>query len=102
MACPYLGSISDDPNNVADHTQLVTITQDEHIEHVSSTEQQVPLNYTTYLRTPLLLGALKCLSHIDLSDEQSPPVHDEHFFILIHQGKYQFGYIHIIIRYIYF
>ena len=50
-----------------------------------------PLNYTSYLRVDTLLSALKCLSHTDPSDPSSPHVHDEHFFIMIHQGKYATG-----------
>ncbi|CAF1024810.1 unnamed protein product [Adineta steineri] len=52
-------------------------------DHVHVTE---PLNYTTYLGLDSLLSSLRCLSHVDRSNESSLPVHDEHFFIIIHQA----------------
>ena len=53
----------------------------------SSTTSKEPLNYTTYLRLPGVLDSVHCLSHVNPLDETSPPIHDEHFFIIIHQSK---------------
>ncbi|CAF1628627.1 unnamed protein product, partial [Adineta ricciae] len=64
MTCPYAHSSLDDSK----------------VNHQLET-----LDYSTYLRTDLLLSALKCHSHTDPLDNNSPPIHDEHFFILVHQ-----------------
>lgn len=53
----------------------------------SSPTPKEPLNYTTYLRLPGVLDSVRCLSHVNPLDETSPPIHDEHFFIIIHQGN---------------
>ncbi|CAF1073743.1 unnamed protein product [Adineta steineri] len=93
MPCPYAQLIVDDTKHINDSSDSDTSIVDEVLitktavngtgnHHQSINE---PLNYATYLRTDLLLSALKCLSHTDPLDNNSPPVHDEHFFILIHQ-----------------
>ena len=91
MSCPYLASIADDGNNSGnvnnEHDTLPTTNGDDQLETEEGNRHEEPLNYTTYLRTEQLLMALKCLSHTDSTDNTSPPVHDEHFFILIHQGE---------------
>ncbi|CAF0890908.1 unnamed protein product [Adineta steineri] len=93
MPCPYAQLIVDDTKHINDSDDSDNSIVDEVLmtktavngtgnHHQSANE---PLNYATYLRTDLLLSALKCLSHTDPLDNNSPPVHDEHFFILIHQ-----------------
>ena len=88
MACPYLESIEDGDMN--DNHNNIQANMTMNCNQQSTTDEESKknelLNYTTYLRTDPLLNALKCLSRIDPSDESSSHVHDEHFFILIHQG----------------
>ena len=81
MACPYI-------NSTASASSPAVIENIENsVQHVEQeTTISEPLNYTTYLRIDVLLSALKCLSHTNPADLTSPPVHDEHFFILLHQG----------------
>jgi hypothetical protein len=69
MPCPFLQSTT--TNDVDNHQE----------------NDAEPLNYTKYLGIGLLLSSLRCLSHTDRADTNSPPVHGEHFFILIHQGN---------------
>ena len=92
MTCPYMkstGDIPDSPNILNGTNSMEKLTVSNGCPQ-SATEEDNPkeqLNYTTYINTEPLLNALKCLSHVDPSEESSPPVHDEHFFILIHQGN---------------
>jgi hypothetical protein len=79
MACPSLPSNIDNTNNGDGN---------DHHEEVAE-----PLNYTKYLGLNSLLSALRCLSHTDRSNIESPPVHDEHFFILFHQGNLKQSFI---------
>ena len=67
--------------------QFVPVPSLDDVEDASVVTNE-PLNYTSYLRLDPVLNAAKMLSHIDPSDENSPPVHDEHFFIIIHQGNF--------------
>jgi tryptophan 2,3-dioxygenase len=99
MTCPYAQSmmnvINNNNNDIVDKNKQSTSTTmvngddaDLLVKNKKKKEKdEEPLNYTTYLRTETLLSALRCLSHINPSDENSEPVHDEHFFILLHQGK---------------
>ncbi|CAF3364780.1 unnamed protein product, partial [Rotaria sp. Silwood2] len=73
----------DDSNSIIDELSISTTVQNGTNNHHEIVNE--PLNYTTYLHTDILFSALKCLSHIDRSNNSSPAVHDEHFFILIHQ-----------------
>ena len=92
MSCPYMNATSDIHND-HDAVSSTNSTEESTASNVGpeSTTQKdkpkEPLNYTTYLCIEKILDALKCLSHVDPSDENSPHVHDEHFFILIHQGN---------------
>ncbi|CAF0891687.1 unnamed protein product [Adineta steineri] len=87
MSCPYLQSDLDNMennNSNVDEIPILTKTANSITnDHVHVTE---PLNYTTYLGLDSLLSSLRCLSHVDRSNENSLPVHDEHFFIIIHQA----------------
>ncbi|CAF4317768.1 unnamed protein product [Rotaria socialis] len=89
MSCPFMQPTFDNiPNDSSDNdltgeSPIHTTTQNGNGSHDEIVQQ--PLNYSTYLRTNILLSALKCLSHTNRSDNSTPPVHDEHFFILIHQ-----------------
>ncbi|CAF0826601.1 unnamed protein product [Adineta steineri] len=87
MSCPYLQSNLDNMknnNSNVDQIPILTTTANSITnDHVHVTE---PLNYTTYLGLNSLLSSLRCLSHVDRSNESSLPVHDEHFFIIIHQA----------------
>ncbi len=93
MPCPFTQLIfngddnecDDDDNSIIDGIFVQTTpTVNSASNHHEVIEE--PLNYTSYLRVDILLSALKCLSHTDPADNTSPHVHDEHFFILIHQG----------------
>ena len=95
MSCPYLQTTNDDLNqtnnpdiegNIQSPAEMF-VSNDSHKSTTKENDQKEPLNYTKYICTEQLLTALKCLSHIDPLDENSPHVHDEHFFILIHQGN---------------
>jgi hypothetical protein len=100
MACPALNPNIDNTSNgddnehddesvssVLPNTTTATGGNDHH-EEVAE-----PLNYTKYLGLNPLLSALRCLSHTNRSDITSPPVHDEHFFILFHQGNLKQSFI---------
>jgi hypothetical protein len=100
MACPFLQPNIDNTNNGDDNENddesvsrvlPVTTTATGSNDHHEEVEE--PLNYTTYLGLNSLLSALRCLSHTDRSDDTTPPVHDEHFFILIHQGNLKQSFI---------
>ena len=65
--------------------QVLPTTSD--VENSSQTSKQ-PLTYTTYLHLLGILNNVHCLSRVDPSDETSPSVHDEHFFIIIHQSNF--------------
>ncbi|UJR20120.1 hypothetical protein I4U23_023252 [Adineta vaga] len=83
MSCPYAQFIFD--NTKANHSQNgLTVVATENNNHDDRRKKET-LDYATYLRTDILLTALKCHSHTDHLDANSPPIHDEHFFILIHQ-----------------
>jgi hypothetical protein len=96
MPCPYGYMDFDNTKNVKDHeddsdSSLVDELPiaAKAVNGVGNHHQVIKeaINYATYLRTDVLLSALKCLSHTDPLDNNSPPIHDEHFFILIHQGN---------------
>ena len=85
-------------NHTSDHTGNTSdaAASEEHF-HVISTDDEAddasakskqPLTYTTYLGITTLLSSLRCLSHKNPLDKTSPPVHDEHFFIIVHQGNF--------------
>lgn len=78
MACPYLHNAN---NGTEAPLEAATTIGETEVD-----EPAEPLNYTHYLGIHTLLSALNRLSHIDPSDVTSPPVHDEHFFIIVHQG----------------
>ncbi|CAF3417964.1 unnamed protein product [Rotaria sp. Silwood2] len=89
MSCPIIRPVFDNVRNddnessMIDGLSISTTTENGTNNYHKTVDE--PLNYTKYLKTDILLSALKCLSHTDRSDDTSPPVHDEHFFILIHQ-----------------
>ena len=71
-------------NAIEEHIQLTSTNNN--AEHSSETSKQ-PLNYATYLNLSRVLHSVRCLSHVNPLDETSPSVHDEYFFITIHQSK---------------
>ncbi|CAF1222080.1 unnamed protein product [Rotaria sordida] len=96
MSCPYARQMSNDlmdtnndqynngsDTNVSNPQMNRSISVNGVDDHSKATKE--PLNYTSYLGLNKLLSSLQCVSHIDPTDNCSPPVHDEHFFILIHQ-----------------
>lgn len=94
MPCPFLQPTSNDMKNGYDTEDdnvsildgpLNSLTNETNNHHEQVAKE--PLNYTTYLHIDKLLSGIKCLSHIDPSDNTSAHVHDEHYFILIHQSK---------------
>jgi hypothetical protein len=95
MPCPYAQLFFDDTKNIKDNEDSDASLVDElpikatTVNDVGDHQPMInePVNYATYLRTDVLLSAQKCLSHTDPLDSNSLPVHDEHFFILIHQGN---------------
>ena len=93
MPCPFAqlnsNGIENHIDNECDSDRIIDglLTDGTSTANGNSNHDKEPLNYTTYLHVDMLLSALKCLSHIDPSDSTSPHVHDEHFFILVHQGK---------------
>jgi len=92
MPCPFAQPIFNSIENDNDDTSIIDGLPVSTTSTTNGTPNdyeviEEPLNYTSYLRVDILLSALKCLSHTDPSDSTSPYVHDEHFFILIHQGK---------------
>jgi len=93
MPCPYAQPIFDNIENGndsgCDDTSIIDGLLVSTANGVSNHDERIeePLNYTSYLGLDAVLSALKCRSHTDPSDSRSPHVHDEHFFILIHQGK---------------
>lgn len=75
-------------SNHSEHNgEILQVTPTIDVVEDSSTTSKEPLNYTTYLRLPGVLDSVHCLSHVNPSDETSPPIHDEHFFIIIHQSN---------------
>jgi hypothetical protein len=100
MPCPFLRPNFDnmkngdenehDDENTSPELPITTMATNVNNHHE---EVVKPLTYTTYLGLNLLLSALRCLSHTDRSDDTTPPVHDEHFFILIHQGNLKQSFI---------
>ena len=94
MPCPYAYMIFDDVKNVEDNDKSDTIVVDRVSMGKTTVNNQHEVNkessnYMKYLRTDVLLSALNCVSLTDPLDKNSPPVHDEHFFILIHQGNFK-------------
>jgi hypothetical protein len=98
MPCPYAQLIFDDTNNIKDNEDSDTSSVDElpittttTVNGVGNHHQVIkePVTYKSYLQTDVLLSMQKCHSHTDPLDNSSPPVHDEHFFLLIHQGKFE-------------
>ena len=79
MACPYPHGNPSEPEKGDENPQNAVVDDNQQVDNE-------PLNYTSYLGIETLLSTLKCLSHTDSSDPSSPHVHDEHFFIIIHQG----------------
>ena len=79
MACPYLHGNPSEPEKGDENPQNAVVDDNQQVA-------REPLNYTSYLDIGTLLSAMKRLSHTDPSNSNSPHVHDEHFFIMIHQG----------------
>jgi hypothetical protein len=94
MPCPFLRPNFDNMEN-GDENTIPELPVTTTVTDVNNHHEEVvkPLTYTTYLGLNLLLSALRCLSHTDRSNIESPPVHDEHFFILIHQGNLKQNFI---------
>ncbi len=97
MPCPYAQLIFDDTKNIKDNEDSDTSSVDElpipttTVNGVDNHHQLIkePVTYRSYLQTDVLLCLQNCHSHTDPLDNNSPPVHDEHFFLLIHQGKFE-------------
>jgi hypothetical protein len=90
-ASQFLPDNTSSDSDYSDNTSEIS-THDEHSHEtiaISSIEgpPNESLNYTNYLHLNELLNGVHCLSHRDPYDVNTPHVHDEHFFIIVHQSN---------------
>lgn len=101
MSCPYARQTSINgikSNGIHNGNKADISTIDENSDKIQAKKT---LNYIDYLHLQSVLNSVHCLSHCDPFDVTSPPVHDEHFFIIIHQGNFMKKYF-ILIHFVFF